>query len=261
MPQIAPHERLTAAIRDAARAAGVALVPYLTAGYPEKRKFAATLRAIAETADVIEVGVPFSDPMADGVTIQRASHAAIASGVSLTWILAELRKAGELPAPVVLMSYLNPLLAFGLDRLADAALDAHVSGFIVPDLPLEESDALAVPLDARGLALIHLVTPATPAERVARLCAASRGFVYAVTVTGITGGAGGLPASVTSYLDRVRAASRLPVCAGFGVRTPEQVGALSGHADGVIVGSALVEELEAGHEPVAFLSSLRGRRH
>jgi tryptophan synthase alpha chain len=261
MPQIAPHEQLTAGMRNAARTAGVALVPYLTAGYPEKGRFGATLRAIAETADVIEVGVPFSDPMADGVTIQRASHAAIANGVSLTWILAELRKAGELPAPVVLMSYLNPLLAFGVERLADAALDAQVSGFIVPDLPLEESGALAGPLDARGLALIQLVTPATPPERAARLCAASRGFVYAVTVMGTTGGAATLPASVTTYLDGIRAVSRLPVCAGFGVRTPAQVGALSGHADGVIVGSALIEELEAGHDPVAFLSSLRGRRH
>ena len=141
-------------------------VPYITAGYPEKAKFIPTLRAIAEVGDVIEVGVPFSDPMADGVTIQRASHAAIASGVSLRWILAELKKAGELPAPVVLMSYLNPLLAFGFDKLAAAAVESHVGGFIVPDLPLEESAELHAQLDARGLALIHLVTPATPEPRM-----------------------------------------------------------------------------------------------
>jgi len=261
MAQVLPHERITAAIRNAARANGVALVPYVTAGYPEMGKFVPTLRAIAEAGDVIEVGVPFSDPMADGVTIQRASHAAIASGVSLRWILAELKKAGELPAPVVLMSYLNPLLAFGYDKLAEAAVAAHVGGFIVPDLPLEESAELGQQLDARGLALIHLVTPATPERRMKALCAASRGFVYAVTVRGITGGAAGLPAEVTGYLDRVRAACELPVCAGFGVRSPEQVRSLSGHADGVIVGSALVEELEARHDPVAFLSSLRSRRH
>jgi len=261
MASIIPHERITAAIRNAAGTEGVALVPYITAGYPDKAKFIQTLRAIGEVADVIEVGVPFSDPMADGVTIQRASHAAIANGVSLRWILAELKKAGEISAPLVLMSYLNPLLAFGLGKLAAAAVESHVSGFIVPDLPLEESAELHGHLDGRGVALIQLVTPATPEARVKQLCAASRGFVYAVTVTGITGGARGLPAAVTGYLDRVKGASKLPVCAGFGVRTAEQVRSLSGHADGVIVGSALVEELEARHDPVAFLTSLRSRRH
>jgi tryptophan synthase alpha chain len=261
MPQIPPHERVTAAIRNAANANGVALVPYITAGYPDRAKFIPTLRAIAEVADVVEVGVPFSDPMADGVTIQRASHAAIASGVSLRWILAELKHAGELPAPVVLMSYLNPLLAYGYDKLANDAVAAHVGGFIVPDLPLEESAELGTHLDARGLALIHLVTPATPETRVRQLCEASRGFVYAVTVRGITGGSRAMPAEVSGYLDRVRSVSKLPVCAGFGVRTPEHVRSLSGHADGVIVGSALVEELEAHHDPVAFLASLRSRRH
>ncbi len=261
MARIVPHDRITAAIRHGAREHGVALVPYITAGYPDRAKFINTLRAIAEVADVVEVGVPFSDPMADGVTIQRASHAAIAAGVSLRWILAELRKAGELPAPVVLMSYLNPLLAVGYEQLASAAVESHVGGFIVPDLPLEESRDLAERLEARGVALIHLVTPATPEERVQRLCAASRGFVYAVTVKGITGGARSLPADVTGYLDRVRGVSALPVCAGFGVRTAEQVRGLSGHADGVVVGSALVEELEAGNDPVKFLRALRSARH
>ena len=216
---------------------------------------------MAGVSQVVEVGVPFSDPMADGVTIQRASHAAIASGVSLRWILEQLKRAGELPAPVVLMSYLNPLLAFGFDRLAEVAVEAHVGGFIVPDLPLEESEPFRAALESKGLGLIHLVTPATPKARVEALCAASRGFVYAVTVTGITGGSRGLPAEVTSYLDRVKAVSRLPVCAGFGVRTPEQVRHLAGHADGVVVGSALVEQLESGHDPVEFLKGLRVRSH
>ncbi|GIK35580.1 MAG: tryptophan synthase alpha chain [Gammaproteobacteria bacterium] len=261
MAQIQPHERVTAAIRNAANSHGIALIPFVTAGYPERSAFIPTLRALAEVADVIEVGVPFSDPMADGVTIQRASRAAIASGVSLRWILAELQKAGELPAPVVLMSYLNPLLALGGERLADAARAAHVGGFIVPDLPLEEAGDLGMHLDARGLGLVQLVTPATPEARVRRLCAASRGFVYAVTSRGVTGGARALPADVPAYLDRVRALSPLPVCAGFGVRSAEQVRALGGHADGVIVGSALVEELEARRDPVAFLEALRSRRH
>ncbi len=253
----ASHERIGNAIRQASKTRGVALVPYITAGYPDKDRFIDTLRAIAAVADVVEVGVPFSDPMADGVTIQRASHAAIASGVSLRWILGQLKQAGELPAPVVLMSYLNPLLAFGYERLAAEAAASGVGGFIVPDLPLEEGAELRACLDKHGLALIQLVTPATPEDRAARLCEASRGFVYAVTVRGITGGTQGVNAGVDEYLDRLRAVSPLPVCAGFGVRNSEQVRALAGHADGVIVGSALVEELEAGRDPVAFLKALR----
>jgi len=252
-----PHERITDAVKQAAAGHGVALVPYITAGYPDKDKFIDTLRVIAAVADVVEVGVPFSDPMADGVTIQRASHQAIASGVSLRWILTELAKADDIDAPVVLMSYLNPLLAFGYTELADACLRSGVCGFIVPDLPLEEGADFREALDRAGLASIQLVTPATPPDRMSRLCAASRGFIYAVTVKGITGGATALPADVPDYLDRVKSIATLPVCAGFGVRKAEQVKQLGRHADGVIVGSALVEQLEAGNDPARFLTALR----
>lgn len=252
-----PHERITAALRRTTAGGGTALVPYVTAGYPHKERFIPTLKAIAGVADVVEVGVPFSDPMADGVTIQRASHAAIAAGVSLRWILAELTAAAPFDAPIVLMSYLNPLLNFGFRQLAEASVPAGVCGFIVPDLPIEESADFAAALDAEGLALVQLVTPATPPERLKKLCAASQGFVYAVTVTGITGGAKELPPEVTAYLDRVRALTALPVCAGFGVRRAEQVRKLAPHTDGVVVGSALVEQLEAGVDPVGFLRGLR----
>ena len=253
------RERITAAIRAANDAGCTALVPYITAGYPDKEAFIATLKAIATEGDVVEVGVPFSDPMADGVTIQRASHAAIAAGVSLRWILKELAAHGPFDAPLVLMSYLNPLLNHGYERLATDALAAGVCGFIVPDLPLEESGELRAALEEKGLALIQLVTPATPPERLQALCAASRGFVYAVTITGITGSGQELPAAATAYLDRVQAASTLPVCAGFGVRRAEQVRWLAPHVQGVIVGSALVEALEQGGDPVAFLRALRDR--
>lgn len=252
-----PHERITAAIRATTAAGSTALVPYITAGYPQKDRFIATLKAIAAEADVVEVGVPFSDPMADGVTIQRASHAAIASGVSLRWILEELTAAAPFEAPIVLMSYLNPLLNYGYPELAAACVPAGVCGFIVPDLPIEESADLLAALDRHSLALIQLVTPATPPERLRMLCEASRGFVYAVTITGITGGARELPAEVTAYLDRVRSLTTLPVCAGFGVRRAEQVRNLAPHTDGVVVGSALVEQLESGADPVTFLRGLR----
>jgi tryptophan synthase alpha chain len=252
-----PHEQITAAVREAAAGHGVALVPYITAGYPHKDKFIETLRAIAAVADVVEVGVPFSDPMADGVTIQRSSHQAIASGVSLRWILTELAEADAIGVPLVLMSYLNPLLAFGYAALVEASVKAGVCGFIVPDLPLEEGVDFREAIDGAGLASIQLVTPATPPERLSRLCQASRGFIYAVTVKGITGGSRALPEDVPDYLDRVKSVATLPVCAGFGVREAAQVKQLGAHADGVIVGSALVEQLEAGNDPARFLASLR----
>jgi len=252
-----PHERISAALNGAVAAGRVGLVPYLTAGYPDKDAFVDTVKKIAAVADVIEVGVPFSDPMADGVTIQRSSRIALEQGVSLRWILAELAAAGSIGAPIVLMSYLNPLLVYGYETLAGDCVRAGVCGFIVPDLPLEEGEEFRAALDEHGLALIQLVTPATPDDRMARLCAASTGFVYAVTIRGVTGGTSELPAEVPAYLDRIKAQVDIPVCAGFGVRRPEQVRDLGQHADGVIVGSALVEQLEAGNDPAAFLESLR----
>lgn len=251
-----PHERISAALNGAVAAGRVGLVPYFTAGYPDKKAFIDTVRKIAAVADVIEVGVPFSDPMADGVTIQRSSRIALEQGVSLRWILAELTEADTIGVPIVLMSYLNPLLVYGYGALAEDCVKAGVCGFIVPDLPLEEGDEFRTALDQHGLALVQLVTPATPDGRMARLCAASKGFVYAVTIRGITGGAGELPAEVPAYLDRVKAQSDIPVCAGFGVRQAAQVRSLGEHADGVIIGSALVEQLEAGNDPAVFLESL-----
>lgn len=259
MNGLAPHARISDAILGARQSGRVALVPFMTAGYPDKDRFIATLKEVASVGDVVEVGVPFSDPLADGVTIQRSSHAAIEAGVSLRWILAQLTAAGDVGAPLVLMSYLNPLLAYGYEKLAEDAVAAGVCGFIVPDLPLEESGEFLAALDAQGLALIQLVTPATPEDRMQRLCAASKGFIYAVTIKGITGGGQAMPPEVTGYLDRVKAvAGDAPVCAGFGVRTAEQVESLGAHAEGVIVGSALVEQLESGASPVDFLSRLRG---
>lgn len=254
-----PHEKITAALSDANRAGRTALVPFLTAGYPERDAFITTLRSVAEIGDVVEIGVPFSDPMADGLTIQRASFSAIANGVSLRWILAQLESLGAPPrAPLVLMSYLNPLLAYGFDDLARHAAGAGVCGFIVPDLPLEESAELRESLEPFGLALVQLVTPATPEARLRRLAQASRGFLYAVTVTGTTGGASALPEDMAGYLERVTAISRLPVCAGFGIRSAEDVAAVGRHAAGAIVGSALVEVLERGEDPAAFLRALTG---
>jgi tryptophan synthase alpha chain len=251
------HERVTAAIRAANEAGRTGLVPFVTAGYPEPKDFISTLKSIAAVGDVVEVGIPFSDPMADGMTIQRSSFEALHKGVTLAWIFDELEKAGGFDAPLVMMSYLNPLLAFGYEKLADRALETGVCGFIVPDLPFEESEEIRSVLEDRGLGLIQLVTPATPDARLKTLCDASRGFVYAVTITGITGGDAGLPDDLAGYLDKVSGVADIPVCAGFGIRQASDVAAVGAHAAGAIVGSALVEVLERGDDPTGFLKALR----
>lgn len=253
------HERISAAIEAAGHDGRTALIPFITAGYPEPGEFITTLKAVAEKGDVVELGIPFSDPMADGMTIQRSSFEALQKGVSLKWIFDRLDSAqGEIDAPLVMMSYLNPLLAFGYEALTERALKAGVCGFIVPDLPFEESEELRTALEAKGLGLIQLVTPATPDGRLQSLCDASRGFVYAVTITGITGGDTGLPPDLAEYLDKVTRVSRLPVCAGFGIRAAKDVANVGAHASGAIVGSALVEVLERGDDAAEFLGSLLG---
>jgi tryptophan synthase alpha chain len=252
-----PRDTISAAIRARAASGQPAIVGFMTAGFPDRGGFARNLAAIGGAADVVEIGVPFSDPMADGMTIQRASHAALQGGFTLPWLLEELRvMQPRPPAPLLLMSYLNPLLAFGLDRLPESAAAAGVAGFIIPDLPHEESEEIRAALDRQGLALVQMVTPVTPASRLRMLCEASQGFVYAVTMTGTTGKSAAVPDEVLAYMDRVRSVSPVPVCAGFGIRSREQVARMTGHVDGVVVGSALVEVLERGEDPAAFIRGL-----
>jgi tryptophan synthase alpha chain len=257
---MAAHESIARAIQ-AARAKGrPALVAYITAGFPRREGFRELLQSVAAAADVVEIGVPFTDPMADGTTIQRSSRAALEQGVTLHWILSELAAltaATQLASPLLLMSYLNPLLAYGLDRLPQDAARAGIAGFIVPDLPLEECSELRSALDAHGLALVQFVTPVTPVERMKVLSEASGGFLYAVTMTGTTGKNVAVPTEVLDYFARVKKISPVPVCAGFGIRTREQVARLATCVDGVIVGSALVEALERGDDAAVFLRSLR----
>jgi len=253
------YQRIEAALRAAE---GPALAAFLTGGYPDMGRFTALLREACEAADVVEIGVPFSDPMADGVTIQRSSRAALEAGATLAGILDAVEAMRPRPtAPLLLMSYLNPLLAFGLERLVARSAEVGVGALIIPDLPLEEGEGLRALAEAAGVGVVQLVTPVTPPERLARLCAASRGFVYAVTVTGVTGGSDSSVSSVSgdvgAYLDRVRALSRSPVMAGFGVRDAARVAALGAHVDGVIVGSALIDAVDRGESPADFLRGLR----
>ena len=248
-------KRIAASINNA-RKTGPAIIPFVTAGYPEKEGFLGLIEALSLCSDVIEIGVPFSDPMADGVTIQRSSHMAIESGVKLSWIFDQL-KLIQINTPIVLMSYLNPLYVFGYNKLVKESKAAGVDGFIIPDLPIEEGDDLRQILNRNDLGLIQLVTPATPESRIKEIADKSSGCLYAVTIKGVTGGGQSLSVEVTTYLETVNSVSSIPVCAGFGVRSNDDVVLLEPFVDGVIVGSALVEAIEAGIDPTDFLNALR----
>lgn len=252
------RERIAEAFaRAGADGRTAALMPYMMGGYPDLE----TSRRIGEAyveggADLIELGVPFSDPLADGPVIHAAATAALASGATLIDVLdvgAELARH----VPVILMCYVNPILARGLDRFADMLVDAGISGLIVPDVPFEEAGALWACCSARELGFVPLVAPTTPSERMAGIGATARGFLYVVGVTGTTGervvqGDGG-----RELLATARASTSAPVALGFGISTPEQAAAAAAAgADGVIIGSRLVRAAGEGPDPVAEVQRL-----
>ena len=223
-----------------------ALVAYLMAGDPS---LAETERLVIEAehrgADVVELGVPFSDPLADGPVIQRADVRALAGGTSLPRVLemvASLRARVRLP--LVLMTYYNPILAFGLKGFARTAVDAGADGVIVPDLPHEEAEPLRAEAEPAGLDLIHLVAPTSTPARVKAIARLSRGFIYLVSLTGVTGARPELAPDLGAQIRTLRLVTTKPVCVGFGVSTPEQVAAVGRLADGVAVGSAIVRTIE-----------------
>lgn len=253
---------ITQAIERARRSNRAAIAAFLTAGYPDRERFIAQLVAVAREVDIVEIGVPFSDPMADGVSVQRASRVALEQGTTLRWILATLTTLRhQISTPLLLMSYLNPLLRYGVDALGASLRAAGIAGLIVPDLPLEEQSLLDPTRVDGGVALVQLVTPVTPPERLRRLGNVSEGFVYAVTVTGVTGGALIDHAAVRDYLQQVKAVAAVPVLAGFGVRSAADVARLVPPADGVIVGSALLDAIERGADPAQLARQLRTTIH
>ena len=251
-------ERIAEAFAGA-RANGrrAALMPYLMGSYPDSDTSRAIGLAYADAgADLVELGVPFSDPLADGPVIHAAATAALAAGATLPAVL-EVGQAIAQRVPVILMCYANPIFARGLERFTDLLAAASISGLIVPDLPLEEApDALAA-CDERGLALVPLAAPTTPVQRLARIGASARGFLYTVSLTGTTGertaGAGGYGELVA----RAAAHTDVPVAVGFGIATPEQAAqAAASGADGVIVGSRLVRAAGEPGDPVAAVADL-----
>jgi tryptophan synthase alpha chain len=236
------------AFRTAAAEERAALIPYVTAGHPTGDPPADVLRMLADSgADIVEFGIPFSDPLADGPTIQRSSFEAIRSGMTAARALelvAGFRATHDVP--LVLFTYLNPLLRYGLERfLADAA-DAGANGLLITDLPAGADPAIEGALAASPLEPIRLVAPTTPPERMRSIAEGARGFLYYVSRTGVTGTSDRLEDDLEAQVLRLRAASPVPVAVGFGISTPEQARRVAAVADGVVVGSALVEALGEG---------------
>lgn len=235
-----------------------ALIPYLTSGYPSAETSLAALRAADELGDILEVGVPFSDPLADGPTIQRSTFDALRQGMTLAGTLALIERA-RLTHPVVVFSYLNPIMRYGIDRFLHDADALGVAGVLLTDLPAGGDAAVESAIQASPLDLIRLVAPTTRPERLTAAVRGAQGFVYLVSRLGVTGATAALADGLAASIAQVRAATPLPVAVGFGISTPAQAGVLAEQADGVVVGSALVDILGSGGVGAArdFLGSLR----
>jgi tryptophan synthase alpha chain len=240
------------------------LMPYFTLGYPDPETSLDILEAVAHAgADLIELGVPFSDPLADGPTIQRSTQIALEQGVNVTRCLelvARLRARG-VTQPLLLMGYVNPILAFGVERFVAEATAAGADGFIVPDLPPEEADEITASCQEHRRALVYLAAPTSTQERLAYLAARTTGFLYLVSLTGVTGARDALPPDLEGFIQRARAVAQTPLAVGFGISTPDQACAVGHLVDGVIVGSALIDTVEQADDPpqaaAAFVHSLR----
>jgi tryptophan synthase alpha chain len=252
--------RIAGKFRELRRKGGKAFIPYIMAGDPNMKRTIELVGILEDCgADIIELGVPFSDPLADGPTIQRAAQKALDEGVTLTKVIAlvaELR--GSTQIPIILMTYYNPVFKYGEERFALDASAAGVDGIIVPDLPPDEAGNLIKYSGKSGLDTIFLLTPTSTAYRIRKVARRSTGFIYYVPITGITGSKLSLDASVESPIARIRSVSNKPVAVGFGISTPEEAADISQFADGVIVGSAIVKRVEnPDGELKNYLLSLR----
>ncbi len=242
-----------------------ALIGYITAGFPTKVSLKALVPLLERSGvDILEIGVPFSDPIADGPTIQYSSQMALRNGVTLAWILQSvkaMRQAG-VELPLILMSYSNPIYAMGIDRFFQSARVAGVDGLIIPDLIPEEAEPFSRPAKKNGVYLIYLVAPTTPKARIRMIAQKTSGFLYAVSLTGVTGVSKVVPSDVAAFLKLIKTACRKHVAVGFGITTPHQAQEVARYADGVIVGSALIREIEKSKRTsfkstAQFITSLR----
>ncbi|MCH8327666.1 MAG: tryptophan synthase subunit alpha [Candidatus Marinimicrobia bacterium] len=240
-------------IADLFQQPGKKLVPFLTAGYPRKDSTVdLVLAAEAGGAAMIELGMPFSDPLADGPVIQRSSQAAIANGVDLPWIFSVVRQIRASSAiPIVLMGYINPVLKMGSQRFLEGAAEAGVNGLIIPDLPPEEDRRFYDNAKEAGISTIHMVTPVSSPERMTYLGQQAQDLLYAVSLLGVTGTGAQGETALIGYLQSVRQATATPFMVGFGIKTASDVARLAPHVDGMVVGSALLERISAATDPVA----------
>ncbi len=243
---------------DALRARSeLALIPYLTGGYPSMDEFSLHLKATAASgADLIEIGIPFCDPIADGPTIQHSSQVALAQGATLHAIFESVRSV-TVEQPLIFMSYLNPLLAYGQQRVLEHMSAARVRGLIIADLPVEESDSWLASARKNGVDLIFLASPTSTDARLREIARRASGFVYAVSRMGTTGAQSALSSDLGQFLDRIRAITETPIAVGFGISSAEQVASLRGLADGVVIGSKLVDTIRSGGELAGEVRQLK----
>lgn len=252
--QTGGRARIAAAFEAALGEGRAALMPYFTLGYPDPQTSLEIVTAVSQAgADLIELGLPFSDPLADGPTIQHSTQVALEAGTNLAKCLdlvADLRARG-VRQPLILMGYFNPILAYGLERFVEQAARAGADGFIIPDLPPEEAGELEAVCRAHDLALVYLVAPTSTPERLALAAQRTSGFLYLVSLTGVTGARASLSPDLQAFVERVRAQAQpdLPLAVGFGISTPEQAAAVAGLVEGVIVGSALIEAVSGADDP------------
>jgi tryptophan synthase alpha chain len=245
---------------DRARANGShALMPYLTAGFPTLDQTTPLLNAlVAGGADIIELGVPFSDPVADGPTIQRASLRSLQNGITVAKVLGMVRefRQGNSETPIILFGAYNPFLCYGLEKLVADAADAGADGFLIPDVPLEENDEVTPLLKARGLDLIPLVAPTSTPDRQRRICEDATGFIYYISVKGVTGARKDLSFELSGVMKQLRACTSLPLAVGFGISTPTQAAEVAECADGIVVGSALIDLIQNNESNPALMQTV-----
>jgi len=247
--------RLEAALKS--RKGDLKLVAYIMAGHPTAKRSADVGKRLAGAGiAAIEIGIPHSDPLADGPMVQKAGQAALQAGMTVAGALEVAAAVAKEDVPVVLMTYINPVLQYDPRKFAAEAAQAGVAGVIVPDLPIEEAEPVAGWLRSAALSTIFMVAPTTPADRMAAIASHSSGFVYCVTVTGITGARKELPAGMPELLAQIKKRTQLPVAAGFGISRQEHMRALRGHADAAVVGSAIVDEIDRGGDGVALVREL-----
>jgi tryptophan synthase alpha chain len=256
-------DRITAAFKQALTRQTAALMPYFTLGYPDAETSLNIIEAIAPYSDLLELGVPFSDPLADGPTVQHSTQVSLENGTTTAGCLEmvrQLRRRG-VQTPIMLMGYVNPILAYGEASYVRDAAEAGADGFIVPDLPPEEAEEFDVLTAESGLSLIPFLAPTSNQSRIDRVTARARGFIYLVSVTGVTGARSQVRTDLAGFVNRVRERTAVPLAVGFGISTPAQAAEVGQVADGVIVGSALINAVNAAEDKVEtavqFVKSLR----